>query len=101
MYSPRGAGNRCSSPILVMDLYLVLFNGVLTDPEHVSRGREGFYIAENGEFNWMALSQEIGRVLFELGAVESAEPTPFTKEDLIQYFGSEVSSLRNYRRDHC
>lgn len=34
----------------VTDLYLRLFDTLLTNPEKVSHGREGYFIGENGEF---------------------------------------------------
>ncbi|EIW84048.1 NAD(P)-binding protein [Coniophora puteana RWD-64-598 SS2] len=47
-------------------------------------GREGFYFAGNGEHKWYDLSKAIGEALFELGKVDKAEPSPFTKEEAEQ-----------------
>ena len=72
------------------DLYLILFDAILNDPEKVGHGRDGFYFTENGEHLWYDLSKAIGRELVALGLTDNEEPTSFTNEELVKYFGSIV-----------
>lgn len=78
------------SYLAVADLYIVLFDAIVTNPEKVGHGREGFYFAESGEHTWYDISKEISKVLVELGIGKSKEPTPFTRDELARYFISEV-----------
>jgi len=70
------------------DLYITLFDAIVNDPEKVGHGREGFYFGENGEHPWYDISKEIARVLHEKGLSKTDEPTSFTDEELIKYWGS-------------
>ncbi|CAL1702836.1 unnamed protein product [Somion occarium] len=72
----------------VVDLYILLFDAVLTNPENVGHGREGYFFVENGEFRWYDLSKAIGEALVEAGLAKSSEPTSFSDEELIKYAGS-------------
>lgn len=74
----------------VVDLYILLFDAVLTNPENVGHGREGYFFVENGEFRWYDLSKAIGEALVEAGLAKSSEPTSFSDEELIKYAGSMV-----------
>ncbi|KAI0077637.1 NAD-P-binding protein [Panus rudis PR-1116 ss-1] len=71
------------------DLYIVLLDAILRNPDKVDHGRNGYYIAGNGEFAIGEVSKAIGQVLVELGTLKDAEPTTFTREELVKYFGSE------------
>ena len=73
------------------DLFIVLFDAIRKNPEGVDHGYNGYYFGENGEHLWSELSNEIGRVLVELGVQTEAEPTAFSEEELIKYWGSLVS----------
>lgn len=47
-----------------------------------------FYFAENGtEVSFGAVSRHVGRVLYDLGRIESPEPKPWTDEDYKDLFG--------------
>ncbi|OBZ72502.1 Uncharacterized protein C2A9.02 [Grifola frondosa] len=70
------------------DLYIVLFNSILANPDTTGHGREGFYFAENGEHTWYDISKTVSKVLAEHG-IGTDEPTTFSTEELIKYFGSE------------
>ena len=74
------------------DLYMVLADAIMGNSDSVDRGDHGYYIAENGEHTWAELSEAIGRALVELGVQKEAKPSQFTDEELIQFFGSVVSS---------
>ena len=76
------------------DLFIVIFDEALKDAPTLGHGREGFYFAENGEHSWYAISKEIARVLVEKGIGASDEPTSFTADELVQYWGSEVRLFR-------
>ncbi|TFK49795.1 NAD(P)-binding protein [Heliocybe sulcata] len=67
------------------DLYIIIFDKARKDAS-VAHGRNGYYFAENGYYSHYELAQAIGQVLVDLGRATSAEPTPFTKEDLDKYF---------------
>ncbi|CAL1699088.1 unnamed protein product [Somion occarium] len=72
----------------IADLYIVLFDAIVTNPDKVGHGREGYYFGENGEHHWSQISRAIGEAFVQLGISTDPEPTPFTDEELIKYFGS-------------
>ncbi|KAI0327641.1 NAD-P-binding protein [Cubamyces sp. BRFM 1775] len=74
----------------VADLYVLLLDAVLRDPTTVGHGWEGFYFGENGEHSWYEVQRAIGEALVRRGISEDPEPTPFTMEELVKYFGSEA-----------
>ncbi|KAI0661778.1 NAD-P-binding protein [Cubamyces menziesii] len=78
----------------VADLYIVLFDSIVSNPDKTGHGWEGFYFGENGEHSWYQISRAIGEALVELGISQDPEPTAFSREELIKYFGSE--QMGNY-----
>ncbi|KAA1475298.1 NAD(P)-binding protein [Dentipellis sp. KUC8613] len=69
-------------------LFLVVFDAALAHAEKTTpHGREGFFFSENGEHQLIDVSREIAKVLVDLGKGKSPEPTPFTEEEVIKYFG--------------
>ncbi|KZT66769.1 NAD(P)-binding protein [Daedalea quercina L-15889] len=72
----------------VADLYIVVFDATTADPEHIGHGWEGFYFGENGEHAWYDISKAIARAFVELGLGGTDEPTAFTDEELVKYWGS-------------
>ena len=78
------------SRIAVADLYIVLFDSIVANPDKVGHGREGYYFGESGEHTWGDISKAIGKALVELGHGKDEEPTTFTPGELVKYFGSEV-----------
>ncbi|EPQ52467.1 NAD P-binding protein [Gloeophyllum trabeum ATCC 11539] len=89
----RGQSGVCGSgknlwPLIdvddTADLYIVLFDAARKDAS-VAHGRGGYYFAENGHFTQYELAKAVGKVLVELGRAKSAEPTPFTAEELDKY----------------
>ncbi|GBE86889.1 NAD-P-binding protein [Sparassis crispa] len=77
----------------VAGLYIVLYDAIVASPENVGHGREGYYFGEAGETAWADISRAIGVALVELGISTTAEPTTFTTEELIKYFGSEMGNI--------
>ena len=37
---------------LEADFFIILFNAILSNPEKVGHGRDGYYFGENGDFLW-------------------------------------------------
>ena len=67
----------------------------------VPHGREGLFIGENGTYAWGEVSDEIARVLFERGVGKSPEATTFSSDELVKYFGSEVSVAAHRTVESC
>ena len=75
-----------------VEFYMVLYDTIVKNgPNNVDHGVRGYYYGENGEHSWYDISKEIGRVMVELGLSKSDEPTSFTTDELVKYFGSEAS----------
>ncbi|KAI0649448.1 NAD-P-binding protein [Trametes meyenii] len=74
----------------VADLYIVLFDAIVSKPEQTGHGWEGLYFGENGEHSWYQISRAIGDALVALGIAQDPEPTTFTVPELIKYFTSEA-----------
>ncbi|GBE86901.1 NAD-P-binding protein [Sparassis crispa] len=83
------------------DLFIVLFDAIVASPEKVGHGREGYYFGEAGEHKWADISRAIGSALVELGVSTSAEPTTFTTEELIKYWGSEYWANISATNSRC
>lgn len=86
-----GAANRV--PIAVADLYMTLFDAILSGKS--GHGWEGLYFAENGEHNWHDVNRAIGEALVACGISTDPAPTPVTIEDHIRYY-SDISMSRFY-----
>ncbi|KAI0924180.1 hypothetical protein AcW2_005133 [Taiwanofungus camphoratus] len=85
----------------VADLYIILLDAIAEDPERVGHGRAGFYFGENGEHTGYDISRAIAQALVELGVSKSAEPTPYTTEELVKYWGSEPAGNYNGTNSRC
>ncbi|CDO74491.1 hypothetical protein BN946_scf184979.g46 [Trametes cinnabarina] len=57
----------------VVDLYIRMLDAILSDPEKVSHGRSGYFIAENGGQSARELLQAIAEGLFALRRVATPE----------------------------
>ncbi|TFK91170.1 NAD-P-binding protein [Polyporus arcularius HHB13444] len=87
-----GKGKAVSSDVHiddVADLYIVLYDAIVANPEKVGHGWEGIYFGENGEHSWYQISKAIGEAMVALGISTDPEPTSFTTEEMVKYFGSE------------
>ncbi|EPS98845.1 NAD-binding protein [Fomitopsis schrenkii] len=83
----------------VADLFITLFDTVSANPDRAGHGWEGYYFAENGHSSWYDIGKAVGEVLVELGISADPEPTSFTTEELVKYWGSEASG--NYWGSTC
>lgn len=73
----------------VSDLYIVLYDAIITKgTENVDHGIRGYYFGENGEHSWYDISRAVGEAMVELGLTKDPEPTAFSDEELVKYFGS-------------
>ncbi|KAI0783989.1 NAD-P-binding protein [Irpex lacteus] len=70
-------------------LFIQLYDAIVSNPEQVGHGRNGFYFGENGEVTWYNLSKAIAKSLVKRGLIQTDEPSTFTPEELVKYFGSE------------
>lgn len=82
--------DRNSLDFLVADLYIALYDAIAANPDKVGHGIEGYYYGENGEHTWYSISRAIGEALVDLGVSKDPEPTSFTDDELIKYYGSLV-----------
>ncbi|KAI0729688.1 hypothetical protein C8Q72DRAFT_827313 [Fomitopsis betulina] len=85
----------------VADLYIVIFDAVTANPDGVGHGWEGFYFGENGEHTWYDISKEIARTFVELGLGGTDEPTTFTDDELVKYWGSVESGNYSGTNSRC
>ncbi|OSC98271.1 NAD-P-binding protein [Trametes coccinea BRFM310] len=76
----------------LVNLYIGLLDAILNDPEKISHGREGYFIAENGSSTIREILQSIAEGLFALGRISSPELVPYAPGEATRYFGSEMSS---------
>ena len=73
----------------VADLYIVLYDSIITNPATTGHGREGFYFGVNGEHTLYDVGKAIGEALVAIGKTDNPEPTTLSKEELDKY---EVSN---------
>ncbi|RPD59636.1 NAD(P)-binding protein [Lentinus tigrinus ALCF2SS1-6] len=88
-----GAGKNAWSVIHVADnadLTYLLFCAALTGNSELGHGREGYYLTENGEVTMYEYFKELGMALVERGLVMEAEPTMFTPDEYVKYFGGDA-----------
>ena len=71
------------------EFYITLYDAIAADPSKVGHGHNGYYFGENGEYTWYDLATAIGKALVKRGLSKSAEPTTFSKEELVKYFWTE------------
>ncbi|KJA17461.1 hypothetical protein HYPSUDRAFT_1017943 [Hypholoma sublateritium FD-334 SS-4] len=70
------------------DLYLILFDAILRDPESAGHGTEGYYFVENFQYSALEVAQAISEGLVEQGIMTTPEISPFTLEEGEKYFGT-------------
>ncbi|EIN04821.1 NAD(P)-binding protein [Punctularia strigosozonata HHB-11173 SS5] len=77
----------------VADLFMVIFDEARKTKDArnpaLGHGREGYYVAANGEHKLYQISQAIGKALVKLGKSDNAEPTTFT-DDEVEELGGDV-----------
>ncbi|KAJ8072715.1 hypothetical protein PM082_016274 [Marasmius tenuissimus] len=79
------------------DLYSILYNSIIKNPDGTGHGREGYYFGANGEHSLLDVCRSIGEALVDLGIATSPKPTSFTKEEIDKYFGGSNFSENNSR----
>lgn len=77
------------------DLYIDVFDKSRGD-QMAPHGREGLYFAESGEHVLYSVCKRVSEVLFSLGKSQSPEPTTFSREECLKYFGDGVSASNIY-----
>ena len=87
--------------LAVADLYIVLYDALVADPEKVGHGWEGIFYGENGEHSWYQISKAIGEAMVALGLTTDPEPTPFAVEEYVKYFGSEKAGWYSGTNSRC
>ncbi|KAF9469323.1 NAD-binding protein [Collybia nuda] len=76
----------------IADLYIILYDAIVANPDGPGHGRSGLYFGENGEHSLYEVGRAVSQALMATDCLkgESAEPTTFTKEEIALYFmGSE------------
>lgn len=74
------------------DLFLVLWDAIVSNSDKAGHGWEGFYIVGNDEITTYDIAKETGRVLVALGLSTSEEVTTFSPEEEAKYY-PDVSLL--------
>ncbi|THH10441.1 hypothetical protein EW145_g1343 [Phellinidium pouzarii] len=69
------------------DLYMTLFDRISNGYEDIPHGREGMYFAETGEHKLYDVYKRVAEVLVSFGKGKSCDPTIFTQEECLKYFG--------------
>jgi hypothetical protein len=88
---PLSIDLHLTAVVSAADLYIVLYDTIVKNgPDNVDHGIRGYYFGENGEYSWYDISKEIGRTMIELKLTNNPEPTTFSDEELVKYFGSVV-----------
>ena len=77
--------------IIEADLYIILWDAIVTSPETVGHGSNGYYFGATGEHPWYDISKAIGQSMVKLGLSKTAEPDAFNDDELVKYWGSMVS----------
>ncbi|KAK2464545.1 hypothetical protein APHAL10511_003403 [Amanita phalloides] len=67
-------------------LYARVYDAAVNNP-NAGHGREGFYFARADDYMWKDMSKAVAQALYDVGKGHSSEPTEFTPEELIEYFG--------------
>lgn len=81
----------------VADLYILLFNTIIVRPEYAAHGRDGFYFAENGEHTMYQVGKAICEGMNVMGVHSELEPSAFTQEELVNYFGVSDLPRKSFR----
>lgn len=74
------------------DLFLLLWNAIVSHSDKAGHGWEGFYIVGSDVITFYDIAKETGRVLVELGLSASDEVTTLSPEEIEKYY-SHVSYL--------
>ncbi|KAH9856647.1 NAD-P-binding protein [Lenzites betulinus] len=72
----------------IAELYIGMLDALLTTPEKVSHGREGYFFGAAGELSTGTTLKALAQALFDLGLTKSPEPSYYNLEQMAQYFES-------------
>ncbi|CAK5275872.1 unnamed protein product [Mycena citricolor] len=64
------------------DLFMVLFDAAISNPDSTPHGQSGLYFAENGSHVLEDLCAVISQVLYEHGKGQAPAPTSFSEDEL-------------------
>lgn len=68
------------------DLFLLLWNAIVSHSDKAGHGWEGFYIVGNDVITFYDIAKETGRVLVERGLSTSDEVTTLSPEEIEKYY---------------
>lgn len=68
------------------DLFLLLWDAIVSHSDKAGHGWEGFYIVGSGEMNFHDIAKETGRVMVELGLSTTDEVTPLSPEEVAKFY---------------
>ncbi|KAF9078699.1 NAD-binding protein [Rhodocollybia butyracea] len=69
------------------DLYSMLYDAIQSGNPMVRHGREGYFNAVYDEYSMQQLARGISEALVILGRGKTTEPSSFTQEELVKFFG--------------
>lgn len=90
-----------STMLTEADLYITLYDAIVADSDKVGHGTDGYYFGENGEYSWYDIAKAIGKAMVKLGLSKTDEPTTFTDEELVNFFGSVVGVILSVISHTC
>ncbi|KAJ7635018.1 NAD-binding protein [Roridomyces roridus] len=79
------------------DLYVVLYDSIVSNPSGTGHGVDGYYFGASGEHSLYDVGKAIGEALVALGKSDNPEPTTFSQADLDKYFGGSAYLGSNSR----
>lgn len=74
----------------VVDLFIILFDTVRSQPDKVGHSKEGYYFAENFHCPTLELTETISNTLADLAVGSQREPDALPEEELISLIGVRV-----------
>ncbi|KAI0368802.1 NAD-P-binding protein [Pilatotrama ljubarskyi] len=83
------------------DLFINLLDALLSSPDKVSHGREGYFFAENDEASTAEVLQVLAKILFEMGRIKTAELVPYAEDELAKYFGFDWLARAIFSNSRC
>jgi nucleoside-diphosphate-sugar epimerase len=84
MYVGNGDGHK--DKVHVSDLanaYEIFLSKILEDRESIPSGERGIYFAANGRYTWKSLANQLARIGFELGQLDSPTPVSISIEEAL------------------
>ncbi|EIW52407.1 NAD-P-binding protein [Trametes versicolor FP-101664 SS1] len=72
----------------ITDLFIRMLDTILSNPEKVSHGREGYFFGANEEFSGREGVQAVSDALFALGRIPSPEVVKYSLDGLAKYYAS-------------